>query len=38
MVPHTFNPVLRKQKQLQLCEFKANLVCILSSKLARATK
>lgn len=33
---HNFNDALRKQKQLDLQEFKASLVYIESSRLARA--
>ena len=35
---HTFNPALRKQRQSDLWEFKANLVYRVSSRAGRATQ
>jgi hypothetical protein len=35
MVVHPFNPALGKQRQMDLCEFKASLVYKLSSRIAR---
>lgn len=35
MVAHIFNPTLRWQRQVGLCEFETSLMCIASSKLAR---
>ena len=34
---HAFNPILRSQRQSELCEFKASLVYIVSPRTARAT-
>jgi hypothetical protein len=31
-------PVLRRQRELDLCKFKANLLYILNSRLAKATE
>jgi hypothetical protein len=36
-VTHTFNLVLRRQRQADLCEFEASLVYRASSRTARAT-
>ena len=33
---HTFSPSIRRQRQVDLCEFRASLVYILSSRIARA--
>jgi hypothetical protein len=38
MVVHTFNPSTGRQRQENLCEFKASLVCRVSSRTARATQ
>ena len=39
VVAHAFNPSApRRQRQVDLCEFKASLVCRLSSRTARATQ
>lgn len=32
------NPVLRRQRQIDICKFKANLVCIMRSITAMATE
>ena len=32
---HTFNPSTQQEQQVDLCEFKANLVCGVSSKRRR---
>jgi hypothetical protein len=37
VVPHTLVSVLRRQRQMDLCEFKASLVYIVYSRTARAT-
>ena len=37
VVAHTYDPALRRQKEVDLCEFKAILVYIKSSRPARAT-
>jgi len=38
IVVHTFNPSTWESKASELCEFKASLVYIVSSKTARATQ
>jgi hypothetical protein len=38
MPPIPVNPALERQRQVDLCEFKANLVYILSSRTARTMK
>jgi len=35
---HTFIPAFRRQRQADLCEFKANLLYRLSSRTAKATQ
>lgn len=35
VVAHTFNPTLRRQRQVGLREFENSLICIASSRLAR---
>ena len=38
VVAHTFNPTLGRQRQVDLCEFEANLVYSASSRTAKATQ
>ena len=38
MVVHTFNPSTQEAEAGNLCEFKASLIYIVSSKAARATQ
>ena len=35
---HSYNPSTQRQRQVDLCEFKANLVYIVSSRTARKTQ
>ena len=36
VVAHAFNPVLRRQRQIDLCEFEASLIYKASSRTAMA--
>lgn len=35
-LPHTFNPIAQRERQGNLCEFKASLIFIVSFRTARA--